>query len=103
MARLTAAGERPSLRPAAARLPSSTATTNTFIASRRSMPFPHAKDLGSKKLPTRSRCDNRRARIRARLRADPRNLPNGSVIELALDRGEIDTGEKQFPLSELEL
>jgi len=28
---------------------------------------------------------------------------NGSVIELALDRGEIDTGEKQFPLSELEL
>jgi inorganic triphosphatase YgiF len=28
---------------------------------------------------------------------------NGSVIELALDRGEIDTGEKRFPLSELEL
>src|SRR3954452_7454159 len=41
IARLTAAGERPSLRPAAARLPSSTARTNTFIASRRSMRLPH--------------------------------------------------------------
>jgi triphosphatase len=28
---------------------------------------------------------------------------NGSIIELALDQGEIDTGERRFPLSELEL
>ncbi len=37
MARLTAADERPSARPAAARLPSSSAVTKTFIASIRSM------------------------------------------------------------------
>ena len=37
MARLTAAGERPSLRPAPARLPSSSAATKTFIASIRSI------------------------------------------------------------------
>src|SRR6266851_9955514 len=37
MARLTAAGERPSLRPAPARLPSSSAATKTFMASMRSI------------------------------------------------------------------
>ena len=36
IARLTAAGDRPSLLPAPTRLPSSTADTNTFIASMRS-------------------------------------------------------------------
>ena len=40
MARLTAAGERPSLRPAPARLPSSSVVTKTFIASIRSRVFP---------------------------------------------------------------
>src|SRR5688500_8812924 len=38
MARLTAAAERPSRRPAPARLPSSSAATNTLIASIRSIP-----------------------------------------------------------------
>ena len=37
MARLTAVGERPSLRPAPARLPSSSAATKTFMASMRSI------------------------------------------------------------------
>src|SRR5262249_58903222 len=48
IARLTAAGERPSLRAAAARLPSSTATTNTFIASRRSMTCSQAEEERAK-------------------------------------------------------
>ena len=38
VARLTAAGDRPSRRPAPARLPSSRAATKTFIASIRSIP-----------------------------------------------------------------
>src|SRR5262249_5811285 len=48
IARLTAAGERPSRRPAPARLPSSSAAMKTFIASMRSIlrSVPHVADGG---------------------------------------------------------
>ena len=63
MARLTATGERPRLRLAAARLPSSTGDDKHLHVSRRSMPFPQAETLGEK-ATTRSGCDNRPARLR---------------------------------------
>src|SRR5271169_3314167 len=64
IARLTAAGERPSLRPAAARLPSSSAATKTFIASMRSI-IP----------PRKRRCArDRRRRALSRIRS-----PRGRV------------------------
>src|SRR5450432_1239608 len=48
MARLTAAGDLPSLRPAPARLPWLSAATNTFIASIRSTILPQSETLNPK-------------------------------------------------------
>jgi len=70
MARLTATGERPRLRLAAARLPSSTGDDKHLHVSRRSMPFPQAETLGEK-ATTRSGCDNRPARLRLRAGLSP--------------------------------
>src|SRR5260370_18270192 len=70
MARLTATGERPRLRLAAARLPSSTGDDKHPHVSRRSMPFPQAETLGEK-ATTRSGCDNRPARLRLRAGLSP--------------------------------
>jgi triphosphatase len=63
-----------------------------------------AREAARKQLPKRDFASSLKPVFETRVQRTTSKVDrNGSVIELALDRGEIDTGEKRFPLSELEL
>src|ERR1700730_16380450 len=91
-ARLTAAGERPSLRAAPARLPSSSAATKTFMASMRSIDYSASCNTECRTIGIQSNCSRIRTsgppRLEERLARDcPNEAPRLGLVVVVVHAG----------------